>query len=82
MTLYIVTLYSEQYFQDVEASAKACVEDGGGIWRGVQEGEEYDLALFDSPKTCTTLALKTTEITPELVKAKIKVSNEKFRRAK
>jgi hypothetical protein len=72
-----------KYRQDVEASARACVEEGGGIWVGIQEEEGmlYDLVLFNSLKTGSTLALKTTEITPEKVRRQIKNSNEKFRRA-
>jgi hypothetical protein len=71
------------YRQDVEASARACVEEGGGIWVGIQkeEGMLYDLVLFNSPKTGSTLALKTTVITPEAVRRRIKNSNEQFRRA-
>ena len=71
------------YRQDVEASARACVEEGGGIWVGIQEEEGmlYDLVLFNSLKTGSTLALKTTGITPEKVRRQIKNSNEKFRRA-
>jgi len=78
----IVTAY-EQYRQDVEASAKACVEEGGGIWVGIQDCAPYtDLVLFNSPETGSTLALKTTTITPELVASKIKNSNAQFRRAR
>jgi hypothetical protein len=78
----IITAES-MYRQDVEASARACVEEGGGIWAGIQkcEGMLYDLALFNSRKTRSTLALKTTEITPDAVRRRIKNSNEQFRRA-
>ena len=71
------------YRQDVEASARTCVKEGGGIWVGIQkeEGMLYDLVLFNSPKTGSTLALKTTVITPEAVRRRIKNSNEQFRRA-
>jgi hypothetical protein len=68
----------EMYRQDVKASARACVEEGGGIWVGIQSGT---LVLFNSKKTGSTLALKTTEITPEAVRRRIKNSNEQFRRA-
>jgi hypothetical protein len=72
----------EMYRQDVEASARACVKEGGGIWVGIQEEEGmlYDLVLFNSPKTGSTLALKSTEITPEEVRRHIKNSNAKFSR--
>jgi hypothetical protein len=78
----IITAES-MYRQDVEASARACVEEGGGVWVGIQEEEGmlYDLVLFNSPKTGSTLALKTTVITPEAVCHRIKNSNAKFRRA-
>lgn len=79
----IVTAY-EQYEQDVLASAKACVEEGGGIWVGIQDGEGItpDLVLFNSPTTGTTLALKTTIITPLAVKLKIGLSDRLFARRK
>lgn len=77
----IITAES-MYRQDVEAAARAAVEEGGGIWVGIQEEEGmlYDLVLFNSPKTGTTLALKSTEITPEEVRRHIKNSNAKFSR--
>jgi hypothetical protein len=82
MTLSNIVNAYEQYEQDVTASAKACVEEGGGVWVGIQDCAPHtDLVLFNSPKTGSTLALKTTEITPELVRSKIKNSNTKFRRA-
>ena len=73
----------EMYRQDVEMAARAAVEEGGGIWVGIMEcaGFLYDIVYFNSPKTGTTLALKTTEITPEAVRRRIKNSNEQFRRA-
>jgi hypothetical protein len=83
MTLKNIISAYAQYEQDVVASAKACVEDGGGIWVGIQECSPYtDLVLFNSPETGSTLALKTTAITPELVAFKIKNSNAQFRRTK
>lgn len=62
------------------------IEEGGGIWVGIQEyeGVSYSLALFNSPKTGSTLALKTSEIlsdvvaAPELVREYIAASDEKF----
>jgi hypothetical protein len=82
MKLSITSAYA-QYEQDVAASAKACVEEGGGIWVGIQDCAPYtDLVLFNSPETGSTLALKTTAITPELVASKIKNSNAQFRRTK
>jgi hypothetical protein len=59
---------------------QALVEKGGGIWIGIQEceGMDYDLVLFNSPKTGSTLALKTSEITPLRVQKHIAVSDAKF----
>lgn len=84
MTLKNIISAYAQYEQDVFASAKACVEEGGGIWVGIQECSSYTdyLVLFNSPETGSTLALKTTAITPELVASKIKNSNAQFRRTK
>jgi hypothetical protein len=84
LTRLRLSLESEGFVcQDVVASAKACVEEGGGIWVGIQECSPYtDLVLFNSPETGSTLALKTTAITPELVASKIKNSNAQFRRTK
>ena len=79
MTLYSINLAYEQYKQNVEAGARAAVEEGGGIWCGIQESELYDLVLFNSPKTGSTLALKTSAIPPELVRAKIKASDKTFK---
>jgi len=36
MTLSNIVNAYEQYEQDVTASAKACVEEGGGVWVGIQ----------------------------------------------
>lgn len=80
MTLRNIVSAYEAYKQDVEASARACVEEGGGVWVGIQEHERHTpLVLFNSRKTGSTLALKTTEITPELVRNKIRESDKKFR---
>lgn len=80
MTIKNIREAFKHYQQDVAASCKAAVEEGGGIWAGIQEceGMLYDLALFNSKQTGTTLALKTTEITPKKVLDKIKASNAKF----
>jgi hypothetical protein len=72
-----------QYRQDQVASAKACVEEGGGKWVGIQEceGQLYDLVLFNATSG-STLALKTTEITPELVRERLQAHDEECRRMK
>jgi len=74
MTLASIRQAFAHYQQDVVAGCKAAVEEGGGIWVGVQEceGMLYSLALFNSRRTGSTLALKTTEITPELVRSHIR----------
>ncbi len=76
-----LTPAEEQRADDI-ALWKAAVEEGGGIWVGVLEGIEgvtAGLALFNSPATGSTLALKPTEpITPEAVREHIAESNEKF----
>lgn len=84
MTLPNILTAYEQYEQDVLSSAKACVEEGGGIWVGIQEceGIDYTLVLFNSKQTGSTLALKTNEITPELVNSTIRFSDAKFARRK
>ena len=84
MTLKLSNIITAEaaYRQDVIASARACVEEGGGVWVGIMEcaGFLYDIVYFNSPKTGTTLALKSTEITPEEVRRHIKNSNAKFSR--
>lgn len=76
----IVTAY-QQYEQDVIVSAQECVKRGGGEYVGIQDGGPYcKLVLFNSPQTGSTLALKTTVITPDLVRDKIKQSNKAFAR--
>jgi hypothetical protein len=60
------------------------VEDGGGQWVGIQEceGRDYDLILFNSPKTGSTLALRTTEVTAQRVWESIHESNKLFSKAR
>ena len=54
---------------------EAAVTEGGGKYRGVQEGvPEADLkplVLFDHPETGSTLALPADEVTPEAVKNRL-----------
>ncbi|RTL20774.1 MAG: hypothetical protein EKK55_17465 [Rhodocyclaceae bacterium] len=54
------------------------VKEGGGVFRGMQEGidpgESY--AVFNDPITKTTLMLAKDEATPEAVKAKIEASRK------
>jgi hypothetical protein len=68
---------------------KSCVDEGGGIYVGIQEGEWVetsqaklslcpDLVLFNSKTTGTTLALPASSITPELVRKKIADSDGTF----
>ncbi len=66
--------------RDAITSAKKCVEEGGGIWAGIQEGTENISAavMFHSPKTRTTLGLRLSEITAEAVAEKIRNSDATF----
>jgi hypothetical protein len=66
----------EKFFRDV-------VKAGGGIWVGIQEyeGETYDLVLFNSPKTGSTLALKTNSgVTAHSVRERIHEHNQMWKR--
>ena len=58
------------------------VESGGGIWVGVQEwkGKPYDLIMFNSPTTGTTLALRSDKIDATAVGKRIADSDKLFRR--
>jgi len=63
----------ERYFRQM-------VEAGGGQWVGVQEweGKPYDLIMFNSPTTGTTLALRSDQIDAASVAERISESDEKF----
>lgn len=80
MTLEGIAPAYANYRANQITSAKRCVEEGGGVWQGVQEANQPsgDVALFGSPKTKTTLAIKLTEITPELVRSKLKSSDAEW----
>jgi hypothetical protein len=60
--------------------AMKAVAEGGGIWVGIQEGGLYNLVLFNSPLSGSTLALPTTEITAEAVRLRIEKSDREFRK--
>jgi hypothetical protein len=67
----------------IKAKAKDAVEKGGGQWVGVQAGLPErgipDHALFDSPKTGSTLALPMDKnLTADVVKAHIEKSDAEF----
>lgn len=67
-----------------ESLARLAVKDGGGQWVGIQEAEgmPYDLILFNSPTTGSTLALKShvgCEITADKVRQRIKDSDILFK---
>lgn len=57
------------------------VEKGGGIFVGIQECEDkdYDLVLFNSPTTGSTIALKDYDCDPERIRVKIADSDAKFK---
>lgn len=82
MTIEGIKPAYEQYRKDSIASARACVEAGGGVWQGVQEANapSGDLALFGSPTTKSTLAIKLTEITTELVREHLNACAAEFAR--
>ena len=63
-----------------ESLARLAVKDGGGQWVGILEAEgmPYDLILFNSPGTDSTLALKTSEITADGVRRRIEESDRAF----
>ena len=52
----------------------------GGVWVGIQEceGWPYDLVLFNSPKTGSTLALSTVKISAQAVWEHIHASNRQW----
>jgi hypothetical protein len=62
-----------------QAYFRRIVADGGGVYVGIQEGLAYDLVLFNSPKTGTTLALKY-PITSTRVREHIQESNRRWGR--
>ena len=63
----------------VKDELKQIVEEGGGIWVGVQDCSSFiDLALFNSPKTGSTLALRVNDVTVKNVSEKIRKSDEVF----
>lgn len=59
------------------------IESAGAKFLGIQEGAKPDdaVAMFNSPKTNTTLAIKLSELTPEAVKAKLAESETRFAQA-
>lgn len=60
------------------------VEHGGGIYVGIQEceGLDYNLVLFNSPTTGSTLALKDYDCFPDRIRTKIADSDAKFQQEK
>jgi len=55
------------------------VEKGGGIWRGIQETNENNWVLFNSPTTGSTLALKDYDCFADNVRQRIADSDAKFK---
>ena len=67
--------------QPWRAALRTAVEQGGGVWVGIQdnEGMMENIVLFNSPETGSTLGLKVSEVTAKArVFDKIKASNAKF----
>lgn len=61
--------------------AATVMAGGSSAYRGTFGSVEecgYVLVMFDSPQTGSTLAMKTTELTPDAVRAHIKKSDAKF----
>lgn len=82
MTLKNICTAYGMYMQDVAASSRACVEEGGGVWVGLQEMGEFEaamgygwLAIFNTPSG-STLKIKTCTITPQLVRDRIAESEK------
>jgi len=65
----------ERFFCDI-------VEKGGGIWVGIQDCPDHawDLVLFNSPKTGSTLALKTNKISATAVREHIRKHNKEWKK--
>ena len=60
-------------------SPEEIIKKAGGEYRGIQKSSTGpDLVMFDDPKTRSTLAIKTDEVTPEGVKRIIEESRAKF----
>lgn len=74
------TYYEKQWGKDYENYFRKEVEAGGGVWVGIQEceGWPYDLVLFNSPKTGSTLALSTAKISGQAVLDHIHASNRQW----
>jgi hypothetical protein len=55
------------YVQYDEHRLRQIVGEGGGQYVGIQEGLAYDLVLFNSCVTGSTLALRVEDVTPQKV---------------
>src|SRR5208282_3034913 len=70
----------------VDNAHEAAVKEGGGEYKGVQEGVPEaglkGLVLFDHPETHSSLALPEDEVTPEAVRAKLEAHKEAWDKAK
>ena len=66
--------------QPWRAALRTAVEQGGGVWVGIQdnEGMMENIVLFNSKQTGSTLGLKVSRVTAKAVLDKIKASNAKF----
>lgn len=63
-----------------EKHFRRIVKEGGGEWVGIQEveHEDYDLVLFSSPKTGSTLAVKTSACDANAVAVKLALHEDKW----
>src|SRR5208282_3632321 len=70
----------------VDNAHEAAVKEGGGEYKGVQEGVPEaglkGLVLSDHPETHSSLALPEDEVTPEAVRAKLEAHKEAWDKAK
>jgi hypothetical protein len=77
MAVVIVTLYYRRMRtkQPVNEEHKRIVEAGGGEYVA---GMLESLVLFNSPQTCSTLALPENRLTSESVRSRILASDAEF----
>ena len=81
MTIERIREANHLYEIEVRRASKKAVEDGGGVWVGIQEGMPGDwYALFNAPSG-STLAIKTSEITAQAVRDTIAQHEKLFRKA-
>lgn len=66
---------------ETESVARWIVEQGGGIWRGMQENSDVsgpEIVMWDDPVTKSTLCLLLPDLSVANVRAKMAASRQKF----